>query len=342
MKNNSPIITLAHGAGGRLTHELVSTVFKPAFSNPALNSLDDAAELLVPKAQRSGRLAFTTDSFVVTPLFFPGGDIGRLAVCGTVNDLAMKGARPLALSVAAIIEEGLEISVVRAVVRSIARAAKEAGVAVVTGDTKVVERGKADKLFITTSGVGIIPDGVRISGAYAKAGDSVIVSGTMGDHGIAVIAARNDFKLNSPVKSDCAPLSHLSQKLLAATRDQVHVMRDPTRGGLATTLNEIASSSNVGIIIDEKHVPVLSAVRAACSILGFDPLYLANEGKMLAILPAARAQKAVSAMKSHTYGKNAAVVGTVVKEPRGVWLKTFSGGLRPLAMQEGEQLPRIC
>lgn len=342
MNKNPDIITLAHGAGGRLTHELIATVFQPAFSNPALNSLDDAAELLVPAHQRSGRIAFTTDAFVVTPLFFPGGDIGRLAVCGTVNDLAMKGALPLALSVAAVIEEGLEIAVVKRVVRSIAHAANEAGVAVVTGDTKVVQRGKADKLFITTSGIGIIPSGINVGGSRAKPGDQVLVSGTVGDHGMAIIAARNEFKLNAPVRSDCAPLSGLTRVLLRAARGQINVMRDPTRGGLATTLSEIAAASNVGIIISEKDIPVLPAVRAACNVLGFDPLYLANEGKMLAVIPPRHAQKSLTALRSERYGKKAAAIGTVVKAPRGVWLKTSSGGLRPLAMQEGEQMPRIC
>ncbi|MFH1368153.1 MAG: hydrogenase expression/formation protein HypE [Elusimicrobiota bacterium] len=332
-------ITLAHGSGGRLTHELISSLFRKYFSNPALNAMDDAAELKL--AAKENRLAFTTDSFVVDPIFFPGGDIGKLAVCGTVNDLAMKGARPIAISIAAIIEEGFSISALEKITESAAKAAKEAGVNIVTGDTKVVEKGKADRIFLTTSGVGIIEAGVNISGRNARPGDAVLISGTIGDHGIAVLSARNEFKLKSAVKSDCAPLNRLANRITSTCRN-IHVMRDPTRGGLATTLNEIASASGCGIIIDEKMIPVKREVRAACNILGFDPLYVANEGKLIAILPENRSRKTLFAMRKDTYGKGSAVIGKVVNLPKGVWIKTAAGGMRPVVMLEGEQLPRIC
>jgi hydrogenase expression/formation protein HypE len=338
MKTAFDKILLAHGSGGRLTHELIQTLFKPAFSNPVLNSFDDAA---LVRAGKTSALAFTTDSFVVYPLVFPGGDIGKLAVCGTVNDLAMKGAQPLALSVAAIIEEGLAVSTLTKVTRSIAAAAKEAGVHIVTGDTKVVERGKADRLFLTTSGIGAVPKGVTVGGSHARPGDEVLINGTIADHGVAVLLARNDFKLSAAIKSDCAPLNGLVRKIIAASKD-IHVLRDPTRGGVATTLNEIASASAVGIIIDERSLPVRQTVRSACNVLGLDPLYVANEGKVLAILPEKSGVKALRAMKTDRYGKEATRIGTVVSSPRGVWLKTSAGGLRPLVMLEGEQLPRIC
>lgn len=334
---NNKIITLAHGSGGRLTHELIGSLFRKYFSNKALNAMDDAAEIAVG----GGKLAFTTDSFVVNPIFFPGGDIGKLAVCGTVNDLAMKGARPIALSVAAIIEEGLEFSVLEKITASIAKAAKEAGVNVVTGDTKVVERGKADRIFLTTSGVGVIEKGADISGANARPGDEILINGSIGDHGVAVISARNEFKLKNSIQSDCAPLNGLALKMLKASKN-IHVMRDPTRGGVATTLNEIADSSGCGIIIEENLIPVKREVRAACNILGFDPLYAANEGKALVIAPAKDSGKVLSAMKKDKYGKGSARIGKVVKAPKGVWIKTSAGGLRPLVMLEGEQLPRIC
>lgn len=320
-----------------MTHELIETLFKKKFSNRALDAMDDAAEVGAGNA----RLAFTTDSFVVDPIFFPGGDIGKLAVCGTVNDLAMKGAEPIAVSAAAIIEEGFDMALLEKITASLAAAAKEAGVSVVTGDTKVVEKGKADKIFITTSGVGLIPKGINLSGSNAKPGDAVLINGPVGDHGIAVMTARNDFKLKTQVRSDCAPLNGLAARVLKAAKN-VHAMRDPTRGGIATTLNEIAASSGIGIIIDEKLIPVRKEVRAACNILGFDPLYVANEGKAVAILPAARAVAALAAMKKDKYGKQAARIGEVVKAPKGVWLRTAAGGLRPLVMLEGEQLPRIC
>ena len=319
-------ILLSHGAGGRLTHELVDKLFKKHFSNPVLNALDDSAELKISNPG-SARLAFTTDGFVVNPIFFPGGDIGKLSVCGTVNDLAMKGAVPLWISVAVIIEEGLEISVLEKIVKSLADTARKAGVSIVTGDTKVVEKGKADKIFITTSGIGIIENGVNISGSNAKTGDDVMVNGTMGDHGISVIAARNDFKFSSKLKSDCAPLNHLVSKILCASKD-INVIRDPTRGGLATTLNEIAASSNIGIILDERLIPVRKEVKSACALLGFDPLYAANEGKLIAITPNKVSSKVLEAMRANQLGRNSAVIGKVVNSPKGVWLSTASGSMR--------------
>lgn len=334
-------ILLAHGSGGRLTHELINTFFKNSFSNPALDSMDDAAAIK-SSFVKGGTLAFTTDSFVVNPIFFPGGDIGKLSICGTVNDLAMKGAVPAGISVAAIIEEGFSFDSLKKIVSSIAKTAKEAGVDIVTGDTKVVEKGKADQLFLTTSGVGIIPSGIDISGSNAKAGDSILINGTIGDHGIAVLTARNEFKLNSKsIKTDCAPLNKIINKLSSTYKD-IHVLRDPTRGGVATTLNEIAISSNKGIIIDENAIPVKKEVRAVCDILGFDPLYVANEGKFICFVPEKLSPLILKTMRLDKYGRDSSVIGRVVDSPKGVWLKTFAGGMRPLIMLEGDQLPRIC
>jgi hydrogenase expression/formation protein HypE len=330
-------IVLSHGSGGRMMQELIASLFRKAFDNPILNSQDDAAEIPFP----GKRLAFTTDSYVVTPLVFPGGDIGKLAVCGTVNDLTVKGARPLALSASFILEEGLEIALLEKVVTSMAKAAGEAGVSVVTGDTKVVERGKADGMFITTSGVGLIPEGREISGSLARPGDAVLVNGPIAEHGIAVLNARLDFGLNGDLESDCAALYSLIEFVLSSS-DKVHAMRDPTRGGVATTLNEIAVQSGVGIILEESRIPVRSEVKAACELLGLDSLYVANEGKVLVILESGDSGKALGAMKQHPLGEGAAVIGEVVKEPKGVFLKTHIGGLRPLILLEGEQLPRIC
>jgi hydrogenase expression/formation protein HypE len=329
-------ILLAHGAGGKLTHELIRTIFRAKFSNPALNQLNDSAILKAGNA----RIAFTTDSFVVNPIIFPGGDIGKLAVCGTVNDLAMAGAQPLAISVAAIIEEGLPINILKTITASIAKAAAEAGVIIATGDTKVVEKGKADKLFLTTTGIGIVAKGIKVSGANAKP-DAVLINGNIAEHGMAVMSARNDFKLKSEIKSDCAPLNGLTKALLSKV-PSTHVLRDPTRGGVATTLNEIAEQSNVGIIINQAYIPLKPMVQAACALLGIDPLYVANEGKVLAIVPKSQSSKAISAMKTNCYGKDSSVIGEVVKAPKGVWLRTAMGGLRPLAMLTGDQLPRIC
>ena len=271
-------ILLAHGSGGKLMHDLIQS-FLPDLANPILEKMDDSAVFDV-----SGRLAFTTDSYTVNPIFFPGGDIGRLAVCGTVNDLSMSGARPLYLSLAFIIEEGLPVADLKKIIASIKKAAAEAGVKIVTGDTKVVNQGSADKLFINTAGVGIVPEGVNISAANARPGDKIIVSGNIGDHGIAVLSQREGLKFQVPVPSDCAPLNGLVADMLAASRN-IHCLRDPTRGGLATTLNDFAGKSHVGIIIEEDKIPVDRAVLAACELLGLDPLYIANEGKLVAVVP---------------------------------------------------------
>lgn len=329
---------LAHGSGGRLSHELIDKVFKGRFSNAMLNQGDDAAECKLQNEKC--RIAFTTDTYVVKPLFFPGGDIGRLAVCGTVNDLAMKGAQPLYISAGFIIEEGLSLDILERVTDSMAAAAKEVGVSIVTGDTKVVDRGACDGLFINTSGIGIIPEGVEVSGANAEAGDAVMISGSIGDHGAAVMNVRNDFGLSGDLASDAAPLSGLVSDMLKAGK--IHVLRDPTRGGLATTLNEIVLQSNITIEIEEDNIPVKQPVRGACEMLGLDPLYVANEGKLAAIVPASDAESILAAMKQHKYGREAAIIGKVAKGKPQVLLKTFLGSKRPLLMLEGEALPRIC
>ncbi|GAB4262561.1 hydrogenase expression/formation protein HypE [Thermincola ferriacetica] len=331
-------VLLAHGSGGKLSHDLVREVFLPAFGNKALNRLDDRAEVSVPGT----RLAFSTDSFVVNPIFFAGGDIGKLAVCGTVNDLAMGGAQPLYLSVGFIIEEGLEMDILKKIVASMQAAAREAGVDIVTGDTKVVEKGSADKLFINTAGIGIVEEGIHISGHNAKPGDKVIINGFIGDHGMAVMAERQGLSFQSGIASDCAPLNKLVAKMLEVTRD-IRVLRDPTRGGVATTLNEIAGQSSVGIVLHEKELPIRDEVMAACEFLGFDPLYVANEGKLLAIVPAEKAEDILAVMQGEKYGENAAIIGEVVSDhPGKVVLKTAVGGRRIVDMLVGEQLPRIC
>ncbi len=330
-------ILLAHGSGGKLSHDLVKQNFVPLFDNAFLNKMDDSAVF-----ELQGRLAFTTDSYVVNPIFFPGGDIGRLAVCGTVNDLSMMGAVPKYLSIALIIEEGLLISDLKRIMGSIKKAAQEAGIKIVTGDTKVVNKGSADRLFINSAGVGVIPPGVDISGSNARAGDKVIVSGSIGDHGIAVISQREGLQFSSSIKSDCAPLNKLVAGMLDSGAE-IHCMRDPTRGGLASTLNEFAESSNVGIRIEEESLPVHEGVQAACELLGFDPLYVANEGKLVAVVAAEGAEKVVEAMRRNKYGKEAAIIGEVVPEHSGrVILKTRMGASRIVDMLIGEQLPRIC
>jgi hydrogenase expression/formation protein HypE len=329
-------ILLAHGSGGKLMHDLIQS-FLPELSNPILDRMDDSAVFEV-----SGRIAFTTDSYTVNPLFFPGGDIGRLAVCGTVNDLAMSGARPLYLSLALIIEEGLPIAELKKIIVSIKKTAAEAGVQIVTGDTKVVNRGSADKLFINTAGVGAVPEGVNISAANAQPGDKIIISGTLGDHGIAVLSKREGLKFELPVPSDCAPLNSLAADMLAASKN-IHCMRDPTRGGLATTLNDFAEKSHVGIIIQEDKVPINKAVLAACELLGLDPLYIANEGKLVAVIPREDAEAVLAGMKRHKYGKDAAIIGGVVAaHPGKVVMKTSLGASRIIDMPVGELLPRIC
>jgi len=330
-------ILLAHGSGGKLSHELVEKTFLPFLTNPALNKLDDSAIF-----EASGRLAFTTDGYVVNPIFFPGGDIGKLAVCGTVNDLAMNGAKPLYLSLSAIIEEGFLLSDLERVVQSIKKAAAEAGVSIIAGDTKVVNRGQADKLFITTAGVGIISPGVDISGANARAGDKVLLSGTIGDHGIAIMSQREGLKFSMTLKSDCAPLNKLVSQMLDVS-SRIHCMRDPTRGGLATTLNELARQSRVGIMVEEAKIPVKEEVKAACELLGLDPIYVANEGKLVAIVSPGDASKILARMRRNRYGKDAAIIGEVTREhPGKVAMKTRLGPSRIVDMLSGELLPRIC
>ncbi len=330
-------IIMGHGSGGKLTAQLVHDLFLPAFDNPYLNKLDDQAVLTAGSA----RLAFTTDSFVVTPLFFPGGDIGELAVNGTVNDLAMSGARPLFLSAAFIIEEGLPLEDLSRIVDSMARAARAAGVAIVTGDTKVVNKGSADKLFITTSGVGLLERPSVISASNAVAGDVVLISGSIGDHGMAVMSVREGLEFESEIRSDTAPLHGLVECMLNA--GEVHVLRDPTRGGLATSLCEIAVSSSIGVEIDSTTVLVREDVKGACEILGLDALFVANEGKLVAFVPAASAEAVLAAMRNHVAGRASRIIGRIVNEHPGmVLLKTEIGGRRILDLPFTEQLPRIC
>ncbi|MBL7209931.1 MAG: hydrogenase expression/formation protein HypE [Dehalococcoidia bacterium] len=330
-------ILLAHGSGSKLSHDLIEKHLLPPLDNPLLAKLDDSAVF-----DLGGRLAFTTDSYVVSPIFFPGGDIGKLAVCGTVNDLAMSGATPLYLSLSLIIEEGLALGELKKVVDSIKAATEEAGVKIVAGDTKVVNRGGADKLFINTSGIGIVPQGVDISGANARVGDKVILSGAIGDHGIAVMSQREGLRFSVPVKSDCAPLNGLVSEMLEAS-SRIHCLRDPTRGGLATSLNEFARQSKVGIRIEEEKIPVHDGVRAACELLGFDPLYIANEGKLVAIVASDDADKVLDRMKRNSYGADACIIGEVTDERRGrVIMKTRLGASRIVDMLSGELLPRIC
>jgi len=333
---NEDKILLAHGSGGKLMHDLIQS-FLPDIGNPILEKMDDSAVFDV-----KGRLAFTTDSYIVNPIFFPGGDIGKLAVCGTVNDLAMSGAKPLYLSLALISEEGLPVDELKKILASIKKAATEADVKIVTGDTKVVNKGSADKLFINTAGIGIVPEGVNISASNAKVGDKIILSGNIGDHGIAVLSQREGLKFNTSIPSDCAPLNGLVADMLKASKD-VHCMRDPTRGGIATTLNDFAEKSNVGIRIEEEKIPVAKAVLAACELLGLDPLYIANEGKLVAVVTAKDAAAVLAAMKRNKYGKNAVIIGEVVAEhPGRVVMKTTLGASRIVDMPVGELLPRIC
>ncbi|MGE5509275.1 MAG: hydrogenase expression/formation protein HypE [Chitinophagales bacterium] len=338
------VILLAHGSGGGQTHRLIDQVFRRRLDNEFLRQGDDAA-LLPPPAElaaEGARLAFTTDSFVVKPLFFRGGNIGKLAVCGTVNDLAVQGAEPLYLSLAFIIEEGLSFSDLEKIVDAIAATAADAGVRIVTGDTKVVERGKADGLYINTAGIGVVPAGRNLGGALARPGDQVLVSGTLGEHTMAVLSERAGLSWETPLASDCAPLNGLVRELLAAV-PETRVLRDPTRGGLATTLNEIARQSKVGIRLQETAIPVSPEVRGACDMLGFDPLYAANEGKVIVVVPPGRAEAALEALRRHPYGKDAALIGEVREDPNSlVTMVTRFGGERVLDMLEGEMLPRIC
>jgi hydrogenase expression/formation protein HypE len=320
-------------------HDLIARIFLPALDNPLLRAGDDAA---VFRLSACSRLAFSTDSHVVYPLFFPGGDIGRLAVCGTVNDVAMLGAQPLYLTAGFILEEGLELDVLQRVLMSMREAADEAGVQIVAGDTKVVQKGKADGLYINTSGLGAVLAGVEVGGAQAKSGDVVILSGPIGDHGIAVLSARGELGFDAEVQSDVAPLNHLIMALLDAS-EQIHVLRDPTRGGVATTLNEIAKQSGVGVTLFEKNIPVRPAVRAACEMLGFDPLYVANEGKLIAIVGCEEADRVLEVMRQNRHGTDAVIVGEVQSESPGrVLLRTAIGSHRIVDVLPGEMLPRIC
>jgi hydrogenase expression/formation protein HypE len=333
-----PEVLLGHGSGGTLTAELLEKLFLPAFASPELAQRDDSARLTIDGAA----LAFTTDAFVVSPLFFPGGDIGKLAVHGTVNDLAVAGAEPLHLAVAFILEEGLSMDDLRRVVLSMRAAAAESGVTVVTGDTKVVGRGAADRMFVTTSGLGRMRPGVRLAASGARPGDAVLVSGTLGDHGVAILAAREGLGLEGEVASDTAPLHDLVRVLLAAAPG-THALRDATRGGLAAVVHEIAAASGVGIELVEPALPVRTAVRGACEILGLDPLLVANEGKLVAFVAAVEADAALAAMRAHPYGRDAALVGRVTDEvPGEVSLRTAIGGTRLLERPYGELLPRIC
>jgi hydrogenase expression/formation protein HypE len=336
MKNAA--ILLAHGAGGYLSHQLIAELFLPFLGNPVLSRLDDSALLTASGT----RLALTTDSYVVKPLFFPGGDIGRLSLCGTVNDLAMMGAAPMGIAASFILEEGFPTENLERILGSLKAAAQEAGVEVVAGDTKVVERGKADGMFITTSGVGVVPAGVAIQGRNAVQGDAVMLSGPVGDHEAGILLARGEFSLEGTISSDCAPLNHLVDAMLGASKE-IHVLRDPTRGGLATVLWEIATGSKVGLEVVEEMIQVRPEVRGVCDLLGFDPLYLANEGKLVAVVPENHAGKVLSAMKRHPLGRSSAIIGRVVAEhPGRVLLKTRIGGHRLLEPLSGEQFPRIC
>lgn len=339
-------ILLAHGSGGRLSHDLVRDVFACRFANPLLDELDDAVVFPLPDADR---LAFTTDSYVVQPLFFPGGDIGKLAVCGTVNDLAMRGAMPLYLSAGFIIEEGFPLADLERIVDSMARTAREADVAIVAGDTKIVDRGAADKVFINTAGVGVVPPGVEVGIQRVPPGDAVLVSGPIGDHGMAIMTQREGLRFQSPLVSDCAPLNGLVAAMLAATSapgaatGAVHCLRDATRGGLATVLAEAADSSGVGIEVVETTIPVREPVRAACELLGLDPLYVANEGTLVAFVAPDAAEAVLAAMRVHPHGREATHIGQTMSErPGRVVLRTPLGVRRVLDMLTGEQLPRIC
>jgi hydrogenase expression/formation protein HypE len=332
-------IVMGHGSGGKMMHDLIAKTFMKPLGNPTLRASNDGS---VISTQGYSQLVVSTDAHVVSPLFFPGGDIGALAVCGTVNDVAMMGAKPLYLTASFILEEGLQFETLARVVESMRARAEEAGVQIVAGDTKVVDKGSADGMYISTTGVGLLHDDVSIGGAQAKPGDAVLVSGTLGDHGIAVLSARGALGIETELESDVAPLNGLIAEMMQAS-NQIHVLRDPTRGGLATTLNEIAKQSNVGIILDEETIRIKPAVDSACELLGFDPLYIANEGKLVAIVAAEDAERVLQAMKNHKYGQDAAIIGRVTAEPASrVLLKTLIGSHRVVDVLMGEMLPRIC
>jgi hydrogenase expression/formation protein HypE len=331
-------ILLGHGSGGKLSAELLRDVFLPALHNPLLDRLDDQAIFEI----NGLRLAMTTDSFVVKPLFFPGGDIGSLAVHGTINDLAMGGAQPLFLSAAFIIEEGFPVADLQQIVGSLRRAAEQAGVQVVTGDTKVVEKGKGDGLFINTTGIGVVPDGLQLSANQARPGDKVLLSGSIGEHGIAILAQREGLEFETTIRSDSAPLHGLVAEMLQAARE-IRCMRDPTRGGVSSTLNEIAAQSRVGIELEERAIPVREEVRGACELLGLDPLYVANEGKLIAIVAPEAADAILQAMRRHPFGREAQIIGTVKQQNPGlVTMRMALGTTRIVDMLAADQLPRIC
>jgi hydrogenase expression/formation protein HypE len=337
-------IVLGHGSGGRMSFDLISKIFVSPFDNPILRVGDDAGVVEIPNESGlpGSKVAISTDSHVVMPLFFPGGDIGRLAVCGTVNDVAVMGARPLYLTAGFILEEGLDIEILKMVVESMRLTAMEANIQIVAGDTKVVQKGKADGLYINTTGVGIIPGNVNISGCYAQPGDVVIVSGSIGEHGIAVLAARGELNFDTQITSDVAPLNGLISSMLNVT-NEIHVLRDPTRGGLATTLNEIALQSRVGVRIIEDAIPIKPGVAAACEMLGFDPLYVANEGKLIAVVKSNMADAVLSVMKNHPLGTDSSIIGTITENPGDrVTLRTNFGTTRMIDILSGEMLPRIC
>ena len=335
---DQPNIVLGHGGGGKLSAELIEHLFLPVFGNETLDTLGDSAILNF----LSSRLAFSTDSFVVRPLFFPGGNIGELAINGTVNDIAMSGAQPLYLSTGFILEEGLPLETLGLIVKSMGAAAQQAGVSLVTGDTKVVDKGHGDGVYINTSGFGLIPDGVEIGPNLARPGDVVIVSGEIGTHGVAVMSVREGLEFETVIETDSAPLNGLVAEMLTISKD-IHVLRDPTRGGVASALNEIAKASQVGIVLDEQKLPVAPAVRSACELLGMDPIYVANEGKLIAIVPADFAEALLDCMQQHPFATKATIIGEITDQHPGlVVAKTSLGGTRVVDMQVGEQLPRIC
>ncbi len=335
-------IVIGHGSGGQMTHDLIRNSFLPYIASPHNTGNDFAGLPLPDPLEKRSRLVVSTDCHIVSPLFFPGGDIGRLAVCGTVNDISMSGAQPLYLTAGFILEEGFSIAKLEQILDSMRQASEEAGVQIVAGDTKVVEKGKGDGIFINTTGVGLINSGMHLGGELAQPGDAVLISGTIGDHGMAVLGARGELGFEADIQSDVAPLNHLIQSILKAA-PHVHVLRDPTRGGLATTLNEIASQSRVNILLEEAAIPIQPAVRTACEMLGFDPLYVANEGKVIVILPAEEADAALDALHAHPLGTWSKKIGIVKDNPSGrVLMKTLIGGTRILDMLAGEMLPRIC
>lgn len=347
-RTRSEQVLLGHGSGGKMSAELIQTVFLPELGNSVLNALEDQATLSLTgdldgiTDHSKPRLAFSTDSFVVSPIFFPGGDIGKLAVYGTINDLAVGGAKPFYLSAAFILEEGLDLADLRRVVGSMREACETAGVRLVTGDTKVVNRGKCDRIFITTSGIGIVPAGRQLSIKHARPGDQILVSGTIGDHGIAIMSLREGIEFETVLESDAAALHDLTRVMLDAC-PKIRCMRDPTRGGVSSTLNELADASRVGIKIREAAIPVRAEVHAACEMLGFDPLYVANEGKLIAVVPTEDARVLLEVMRAHPLGRNAAIIGEVVADHPGmVVMRSVIGGERVVTMLAGEQLPRIC